>query len=118
LPDLHDRARQRHVRTDLDRAQPQQQRDAVAALADVAPARTTVPFDLRPNETQVLEDEFVVLIPAAHTEDVVVSWRATATNVDATALGDFVLALDGADVNVFRTWLTDVSEGWPSAVAF
>ncbi len=62
------------------------------------------PLDLRPRQTEVLEDAYVLLIPASRTDEVIVSWSATATNVDATAHGQFALPLEGPDVNLMEAW--------------
>ncbi|MFI2708927.1 helix-turn-helix domain-containing protein [Micromonospora sp. NPDC018662] len=68
------------------------------------------PLDLRPRQTAVLEGDYVVLIPATRTDEVIVSWSATATNVDATARGQFTLAFEGQDVNIFEECIRSFAE--------
>lgn len=56
--------------------------------------------DLRPHETEILDDMICVLIPSIRTEPVVATWTATATNIDARAEGQLTVLFDGPDVNI------------------
>lgn len=57
--------------------------------------------DVRPHASEiVLEEEAVVLVPVERTEPVEVSWRATASNVDAIARGTILLPVDGNPVDL------------------
>ncbi|MDG4785000.1 putative DNA binding domain-containing protein [Micromonospora sp. WMMD1102] len=68
------------------------------------------PLDLRPGRTEILEQEYVLLIPASRTDDIVVSWSATATNINATAHGQLTLAIEGPDTNILQAWAQTYSE--------
>lgn len=65
-------------------------------------ALTFPPVDLRPGETETLEDQIVLLIPATRPEPVVVEWTATATNVDAVAHGSFEVTFPAADLSASK----------------
>ena len=59
-------------------------------------------FSLRPFESDlVVEDELVVLIPRDRTDEVMIEWQATASNVDARASGTLKLEYDGEPLDVF-----------------
>jgi hypothetical protein len=65
-------------------------------------------INLRPDQHEVdLESETVIFIPLDRTEDVVVHWHATASNVDAVAEGDFVLPFDGAPIELLAEALLE-----------
>lgn len=57
--------------------------------------------DLRPGRTGlVLASDLAVVIPRHRVEPVVVSWHATASNVDAEAFGEFVLPFEDHSIDV------------------
>jgi hypothetical protein len=62
-------------------------------------ALTFVPVNLRPGQTEVLEDDLVVLVPGSRRDPVFIEWTATATNVDTIAHGSFELEFTGEDLN-------------------
>jgi len=65
----------------------------------------TKPLDLRPHQSEVLESDFVIMVPASHAEDVAVTWSATATNYDGAAQGTFLMLFEGGELDVFGAYL-------------
>lgn len=63
------------------------------------------PLDLRPEQSLILEDEVVILVPINRVDDVSVKWSATATNIDATTHGEFQLLFDGETCDIFKEFL-------------
>jgi hypothetical protein len=64
------------------------------------------PINLRPGDVEVeVESDLVILVPRDRVEPVVVRWEATASNVDATARGDFVLPFEGEPIDVLKAGL-------------
>ncbi|GAA0430283.1 AlbA family DNA-binding domain-containing protein [Leifsonia naganoensis] len=68
-------------------------------------------FDLRPSDHGKLVDvRTVVLIPKARTGPVTMTWRATASNVDAEAGGEFELDFSGPSIDVLTLSQRQASE--------
>lgn len=64
---------------------------------------TFPPVDLRPGQTEILERDWVVLIPSWRTGSVTAAWTATATNIDGQARGEFAILFNGEDVNLYES---------------
>ncbi|MCU1471018.1 MAG: hypothetical protein JWQ39_2167 [Glaciihabitans sp.] len=63
--------------------------------------------DLRPGEQKVaIESDLAILIPKDRVDPVLVHWRATASNVDAVAQGEFELRFDGNPIDTFAVGMT------------
>ena len=63
-------------------------------------------IDLRPGDREVeVESDLVVMIPDGRDEPVIVHWRATASNVDAIAEGEFELPFDGGSFDLLSAGL-------------
>jgi hypothetical protein len=67
--------------------------------------------DLRPDEQKVaIESHLAILIPKDRVDPVIVHWRATASNVDAVAQGEFELRFEGNSIDTFAVGMTPTSD--------
>lgn len=60
-------------------------------------------LDLRPSDREVvLDSDLVILVPRDRPDPVIVHWRATASNVDAVAEGEFELLFEDEPIDLFH----------------
>ena len=81
-----------NVGTNLGSIQPATQRTKIERGGSFS--LTFPPIDLRPERKEVLENGISVLVSVTRTTQVLATWTASATNIDGSASGEFLIDFD------------------------